>query len=133
MHARDASRLDEALNRLSTISRDSGRSPEAMRLGQEAVESAQAGDQKDPNSVAAARGVLFALSDLARSHLQAGQRQRACQLAAQAPALPGPVEQSQGMPASLERMQRLAAGCQQLRRQLRFSALPVTRPASYPV
>lgn len=67
MHARDASRLDEALNRLSTISRDSGRSPEAMRLGQEAVESAQAGDQKDPNSVATPREVVFAFPDLART------------------------------------------------------------------
>lgn len=106
-----ALRVAAALNRLSIIYRDWGRSQEAMRLGQEAVESAQAVYRRDPNNIAAAREVVFALSDLARTYHQAGRSERACQFAGQALALSGPVEQSQGAQASLGRMRQLAAGC----------------------
>jgi tetratricopeptide (TPR) repeat protein len=77
-----AFRVSTAKERLADALREARQYPEAIRLGEEALQSTRKIQQKDPNNVAANREMVYAHLDLALAYTAINNRTRACALVA---------------------------------------------------
>jgi tetratricopeptide (TPR) repeat protein len=109
-------RVAAALNRIGIAYREWGRYPDAIRYGSQAVKAARQVHQADSKNATAARELIFALADLARSYEKAAKRPQACELAKETIRLARGIPRNEAIKPSLEKMAVLEESCSAARR-----------------